>query len=354
MSRERERPRHLSPIGGVRLSGSERREGEPLPVSVFMFPGQGRPSQVVRVAEELWRSYSLVKKMYQDASNVLGYSLDEKSFHEQQLLEKTEFAQPAIFVGTLAAYRVYEQESKTKKGREKGFNSGPTFLAGHSVGEIAAAVASGALSFLNGVDMIKVRGEAMQKASDIQETGMMPVIGTKENLKEFFKEFPTIDLCLINAEKLVVIGGPLDDLRKASEWLRGHKMRSLGLLDVSAAFHSRYMEPARSAITQKIQNTVFTRAETPIVVVENGKAKTIQDPWDIKKELVEQTTQTFDWNSRLSFINNQNTAETVELAQEDLSEIIKRANGGAYERITTRLGAFVGSRWRRTPTPQVG
>jgi len=347
MVREKE-PRRISPLRGVTRVGpsSESREGEPSPVSAFFFPGQGKPLEIVKVAEGLYRTYTLVIKMYEDASEVLGYSLADMSFNQQEKLEKTQYAQPAIFVATLAAHRVYEQESRTKKGKESGFTQ-PTFFAGHSVGEFAAAVASGSLSFLNGVNIIGVRGKAMQEACDAQETGMDAIIGiTEEQLREFLTQFPTIDLCLINSQQQIVVGGPVGDLKEGRNWLKNSKIRTMNLKGANGAFHSRYMLPAKEEIAGIIEKTIFVKANVPLVVEKNGKAETIQNPKSIKTELAYQTNNTFNWRTRTDYVSSQQTTETVELAHTDLSEIIKKSSGGDYKSIITHLGVFIGSRWQ--------
>ena len=347
----REKEPRISPLSGVTRVGSslESREGEPLPVSAFFFPGQGKPLEIVSVAEELYNKYSLVQAMYEKASEVLGYSLADISFNQQEELKKTQYAQPAIVVGALAAYRVYQNESKTKKGREGGFNSVPSVFAGHSVGEFAAAVAIGSLSFLNCVNIIGVRGKAMQEACDAQETGMDAVIGiTEEQLTKFLKQFPTIDLCLINSQQQIVVGGPVEDLKKGRIWLKEFGVKAVNLKGANGAFHSRYMLSAEEEIAGIIEKTVFVKANTPIIVVEGGVAKTIQDPKDIKRELINQTDRTFDWRGRTDYVSSQKPTETVELAHTDLSEIIKKSSGGEYESIITRLGVAIGSRWRPT------
>lgn len=342
-----ERERNLSPILHVQSQTQETREGQQPSVSVPLFPGQGKPREIVGVAQGLYRSYKSVRRMYEDASEVLGYSLGELSFSNQDELKYTRFAQAAIFVGSLAAYRVYQHESK-RKGSD--FNSVPSFLAGHSVGEFTAVVASGALNFLKGVDIIKVRGETMQEACDARETEMyIATRFTGEQLQEFLREFPNIDLCLINADGLFVVGGPAEDFGREdiNKWIKDRKVRLRLLEGANGAFHSRYMSSAKDAIEKKIQNTFFTVAKIPLVVVdENGEAKTIQDPEDIKRALIYQTNATFDWRRRANFISEQGATEIVDLADTDLSIMIKNSLGGAYENITTRLGMFIGSRWK--------
>lgn len=353
MHRER-----LSPIRTVSYVGREGREREPSSDFAYLFPGQGKPEEIVQTAKKLFEKYSLVRGMYRDASNVLGFNLIDVSFNDdrKEELRNTNPAQSAIFVGTMVAYEVYKKEHG---------NAIPKYVAGHSVGQFAAAVASGAVSFLNMVEVIGVRQEAMQGAcytdtktgmpTEHPTTGMTALIVRKENaqeleenLREFFEleQFKAIDLCLKNSRQQVVIGGPLDDLKIAGNWFKEHKVRPIAL-KVSGAFHSRYMTLARDAIAEILERTVIQKAK--ILIVGNGGASMVQYPQEIRYQLTDQTNSIYDMKGILDYLSSQGMNEAIELGHDDLSKTMQNIGGGNTESIMSRLGVFVGSRWKSSP-----
>lgn len=215
--------------------------------TVFLFSGQG--SQYVGMAKELCEQSLSAKNIFDTAEKVLGFDLAEICFNSsEETLSKTIYAQPAIMATSLCAFEV---------AKEKGIIA--TAVAGHSLGEYAAMVASGMLSVEDGFKVIKARSEAMQKASENSSGAMCAIIGlSAEEVEEVCE---SIDGYVIpvnyNSSAQTVIAGDVDAIEKAIVAFTEMKAKAIKL-NVSSAFHSKLMKGAADEFYLTIKDVKFS------------------------------------------------------------------------------------------------
>ncbi|MCD7773125.1 MAG: ACP S-malonyltransferase [Ruminococcus sp.] len=216
--------------------------------NVFLFSGQG--SQYVSMASELYNLSDNAKKVFDTANEILGYDLKSIVFDgPAEELNKTMYSQPAIMATSLAAF-----EAVREKGVE--FEA----VAGHSLGEYAAMVASGMVSFVDGFKLIKARAEAMQKAAEENEGAMCAVIGLSSDEVEKVCAETEGYVVAVNYNSLVqtVIAGEVSAVDKAVERFTELKARCMRL-NVASAFHSKLMQSAADEFIKTAQTITFNQ-----------------------------------------------------------------------------------------------
>lgn len=214
--------------------------------NMFLFSGQG--SQYVGMAKELCDKYSNAKKIFETANEILGYDLSEVTFNgPAEELNKTVNSQPAIMACSLCALEAVKSEGVTFDG-----------VAGHSLGEYAAMVASGMLSLDDGFKVIKARAEAMQKAAEANKGAMCAIIGL--SAEEIEKTCEEIDGYVVpvnyNSTVQTVVAGDIDAVDRAISEFTEKKARCMKL-NVASAFHSKLMQSAADEFYDKIKDVKF-------------------------------------------------------------------------------------------------
>lgn len=214
--------------------------------NMFLFSGQG--SQYVGMAKELCDKYPGAKRIFETANEILGYDLAEVTFNgPAEELNKTVNSQPAIMACSLCALEAVKAEGIAFDG-----------MAGHSLGEYAAMVASGILSLDDGFKVIKARAEAMQKAAEANKGAMCAIIGL--SAEEIEKTCEEIDGYVVpvnyNSTVQTVIAGDVDAVDKAIEVFTDKKARCMKL-NVASAFHSKLMQSAADEFYDKIKAVKF-------------------------------------------------------------------------------------------------
>lgn len=233
----------------------------------FLFSGQG--SQYVGMAKELLEMFPDLQYIFDTASEILGFSLSEKCFNStEEELAKTEFAQPAIMATSLVAF-----EAVKKLG------IAPSMVAGHSLGEYAAMVASGMLSLEDGFKIIKERAAAMGKCAANQDGAMAAVIGlSAEEIEEALKAVSGYVVPVnYNSPIQTVIAGETASVDEAVKMFSEMGKKAVKLA-VSAAFHSKMMQPAADDFTKAIADFTFKAPEIPFYSnVLGGELKDFSD-----------------------------------------------------------------------------
>lgn len=264
---------------GTPMSGHEHHDpSEPAFTTAVLFPGQG--SQQRGMGKDLFGAYP---DLVREADDVLGFSIERLCLDDPDgHLARTDFAQPALFVVNALSWHRFLDETGTDPGR--------VLLAGHSLGEICALYASGALTFRDGVRVVRTRGLAMAEARD---GGMAAVIGLSEDeVRRLLQErgFDDIDVANINSAEQIVVSGPSERVPSVREAVVDAGGR-FAPLRVSGAFHSRYMAPAQAGLARFLADVPF--GEPAVPVLSNVTARPYAD--DPRSLLVEQLVRPVRW-----------------------------------------------------------
>ncbi len=252
----------------------------------FIFPGQG--SQKVGMIKDIYEAYPVVKHLFEEADDALGFSLTKLCFDgPDEDLMMTCNTQPAILTASTACARVLKQE-----GWE------PDIVAGHSLGEYSALVASGALRFADAVRTVRQRGPFMQEAVPLGEGSMAAILGLEDNkIKEICQTVSNkvgpVQAVNFNCPGQIVIAGAAKAVETAADELKAAGAKRAILLHVSAPFHSTLMEPAAKRLAAVLDTIHIADAEIPVVANVNGALETAAD--DIKEALIKQAASPVLW-----------------------------------------------------------
>jgi [acyl-carrier-protein] S-malonyltransferase len=252
--------------------------------TAFIFPGQG--SQYVGMGKDLFENEPKAKTLFERADAALGYSLSRICFDgPEENLQQTKNTQPAIFVHSMAAFELVK-ESRSM-----------TMTAGHSLGEYSALVAAGALSFEDGLTLVRTRGELMQKAGLAQPGTMAAIVGLGSGIiEEVCAEASAegvVQPANFNSPGQVVISGSSAAVRKAMELAKTRGAKLAKELPVSGAFHSPLMESACEGLRAALERTEMHDARVPVYA--NVTARPVRDAKEIRELLFRQLTHPVRW-----------------------------------------------------------
>ena len=247
----------------------------------YLFPGQG--SQFVGMAKDLYEQHESIQSLFKHANEILGFDISKVMFEgPEEELKKTEITQPSIFLHSIAEVRLGGDQFE------------PDMVAGHSLGEFSALVANGALSFEDGLKLVRQRALAMQEACDLEPSTMAAIIGLDDEVViNVCAEVEDVVPANFNCPGQVVISGSVNGVKQASEELKEAGARLTVPLKVAGAFHSPFMEPARKQLEIAIAETTFHQPTCPVYQNVNGKPVT--DPAEIKANLIAQLTEPVLW-----------------------------------------------------------
>lgn len=270
-------------------------------MKAFVFPGQG--AQFVGMGKDLYDASQEARSLFAQANGILGFDITELMFSgTPEDLRQTKVTQPAVFIHSVI------------KAKTLGNDFDPAMVAGHSLGEFSALTAAGALSFEDGLRLVSKRAMAMQKACEIQESGMSAVLGLADSVVE--------DVCRsisdavivpanYNCPGQIVISGSKEGLAMAAEQLKAAGAKRVLPLAVGGAFHSPLMEPARLELAEAIAETHFS---TPICpVYQDVTAEAYTEPSIIKDNLIAQLTSPVKWTQIVLNMISAGADEFIEL-----------------------------------------
>jgi [acyl-carrier-protein] S-malonyltransferase len=263
----------------------------------FLFPGQG--SQAVGMGAELADAFAAAREVFQEVDEALGQNLSRlmRSGPEDQLT-LTENAQPALMAVSLAVMRTLEREFGV--GIERA-----GFVAGHSLGEYSALAAAGAISVADTARLLKLRGQAMQRAVPVGEGAMASLIGPKTDValaEAAAKAGSAVGVCVVandNNQGNVVISGGKAAVDLAIEAAKGLGARAIPL-NVSAPFHCPLMQPAADEMAAALAQAAILAPRAPLVA--NVTARPTLDPEAIRRMLVEQVTGRVRWRESMLWL----------------------------------------------------
>lgn len=248
----------------------------------YIFPGQG--AQFPGMAKELYENNATAREMLEKANDILGFRITDIMFEgTPEELKETKVTQPAIFLHSVVLAKCLPDFA-------------PDMVAGHSLGEFSALVAAGAMDFEEGLKLVSIRAQAMQKACEMNPGTMAAVIRlSADRIEEICAstEEGIVVAANYNCDDQIVISGEKAAVEAACIRLKEAGARRALILPVGGAFHSPLMEPARAELAEGIEKAVF---HTPICpVYQNVTAKPSTDPAEIKANLLAQLTSSVKW-----------------------------------------------------------
>lgn len=269
-------------------------------MKAYVFPGQG--AQFVGMGKELYESSALAKELFEQANQILGFSITDIMFNgTDEDLKQTNVTQPAIFLHSVILAKVLGDHFK------------PDMVAGHSLGEFSALVAAGAISFEDGLKLVSKRANAMQKACEIQPSTMAAILG--------LDDFTVEDICQrvsdvvvpanYNCPGQLVISGSIAGIDKACELLLAAGAKRAIKLNVGGAFHSPLMEAAKIELEAAIVSTEIKQPICPIY--QNIDAKAYLDVASIKHNLITQLTGPVRWTQTIQKMLAAGASEFIEV-----------------------------------------
>ncbi len=250
----------------------------------LVFPGQA--SQYVGMAKDIYDKHESIKQMYATANEILGFNVAKVSFNGPlEDLTKTKITQPALFVTSAAFFSLLPD----------GFEFEMT--AGHSLGEFSALYAAGVLSFEDALAIVKVRAEGMQAAGKAHKGTMAAILNqSREQVAKICENGSkrgVVQPANYNSPGQIVISGDVEGVHFAMEVAKSMGVRKVIGLNVSGAFHSPLMAPAKAGLAEAIGKATFHPARVPVIA--NVNAQPVTDPDQIKQNLIDQLENPVLW-----------------------------------------------------------
>ena len=268
-------------------------------MKAYIFPGQG--AQFSGMGLDIFEKYPDAQDLFLKANDILGFNITDVMFEgSAEDLKETKVTQPAIFIHSIALKSVMTDFA-------------PAMVAGHSLGEFSALVASGALSFEDGLKLVSQRAQAMQKACEIQPSTMAAVLGLEDTVvEEVCEQTPGVVVAAnYNCPGQLVISGEIEAINKACETMKEKGARRALVLPVGGAFHSPMMEPAREELAAAIEATSFKNPVCPIY--QNVTATAITDASQIQANLIAQLTAPVRWTQTIQQMIADGGTEFIEV-----------------------------------------
>ncbi len=269
--------------------------------TALLFAGQG--AQVVGMGKDLAERHPSAKSWFDHANGTLGYDLASICFNGPDAeLTKTENAQPGIFLVSWVAFQLL---------KERVPNLAFQATAGLSLGEFTALTAAGAMSFDDGLRVVRQRGKFMQEACDLTKGGMAAVMGLEEAPTREVCQQAGVALANLNCPGQIVISGAADKIAQACDLAKAKGAKRALPLPVAGAYHSPLMESAQPKLNAELGHATI---QTPAVpVISNVTARPHLDPQSIRTRLVEQVTSSVRWEDSIRYLLAEGFTRFIEL-----------------------------------------
>lgn len=268
-------------------------------MKAYVFPGQG--AQFTGMGKDLYDNSTVAKELFEKANQILGFDITKIMFEgSAEELKETKVTQPAVFLHSVIMAKVLDIK--------------PDMVAGHSLGELSALVASNTVSFEDGLSLVSKRAMAMQKACEMNPSTMAAVIGlADEKVEEICAsiEGEVVVAANYNCPGQLVISGSNAGIEKACELMKAAGAKRALPLVVGGAFHSPLMQPAKEELAKAIEATTFNKPVCPIYQNVSTIAET--DPATIKANLVKQLTSPVKWTQCVQHMIADGATEFIEV-----------------------------------------
>jgi [acyl-carrier-protein] S-malonyltransferase len=290
----------------------------------FIFPGQG--SQYAGMGKDLAENFKVAAHIFEEADDALGFKLSTLCFEgPDDELKLTANTQPAILTASIATLRVLQAETPLAAD----------YLAGHSLGEYSALVASGAMQFADAVRTVRARGTFMQEAVPVGVGSMAAILGVEADvLAEICAEAAqgeVVSAANFNSPGQIVIAGHSSAVHRAIEIAKARGFRKAMLLPVSAPFHSSLMVPAGERLAQVLDKVEISPLAAP--VVSNVEAKANSDATRVKPLLVRQVSAPVLWDASVQEMTANGVTTFIEIGPgKVLAGLVKRIEKSAGTR----------------------
>jgi [acyl-carrier-protein] S-malonyltransferase len=266
---------------------------------------------------KLFEASEQARRRFHEAREVLGFDLPEIMFHgTDDDLRRTSVTQPAIYVHSVVLAEVMNICAEA------------SMAAGHSLGEFSALAAVGALDFAEGLRLVSIRANAMQKACDLAPSTMAAIVGLDDAVVEqLCAEVPNVVAANYNSPGQLVISGSIEGVEQAIALARSRGAKIAKQLAVNGAFHSPFMEPARAELATALSGARIVAPAVPIYQNVDGLPHT--DPEQIRENLVRQLTAAVRWTQTVRAMAAAGATRVIELGQgKVLSGLTKRIEAG--------------------------
>jgi [acyl-carrier-protein] S-malonyltransferase len=289
--------------------------------TAFLFPGQG--SQVLGMGSELSSKYPVARATFEEADQILGFSLSNIMWEKEDELNDTANTQPALFVHSIAAWRVFSEIAPEFE---------PASVAGHSLGELSALVVGKSISFEDGLRLVRRRGELMRHAGEIAPGGMAAILGLdipvlEKICAEASEGDEAIQVANDNCPGQVVISGAKPALKRALTLATEAGARRALPLAVSIAPHSSLMSAIQAEFDEAVENVEIREAS--LLVVGNVGAKPLSIIAEIEADLRAQLTSRVRWTESIQYMISQGVETFVELGSRNvLTGLLRRIDRG--------------------------
>ena len=285
-----------------------------------IFPGQG--SQIVGMGKEFYTKFDTVKKFFNDADEILGFSISNLILEgPKDKLDLTENTQPAIFLVGYSIFQLLKKEFNIDLNKAN-------FFAGHSLGEYTALASANALSFSDTLRILKIRGNAMQSAVPKGEGGMVAVLGSEiEKIEKIIEDNKHKYECFIandNSNGQLVVSGNNNEIEKFILDLKTNSIKNIRL-PVSAPFHCKLMKKATDIMSNEIEKLEFK--DPTNILISNVTAKEITSSSLLKDLLIKQIESRVRWRESVILMINKGVSQFIEIGPgKVLSGLIKRTD----------------------------
>ncbi|MFN0203970.1 MAG: ACP S-malonyltransferase [Bacteroidia bacterium] len=290
-------------------------------MKAVVFPGQG--AQYVGMGKNLYEQSALAREMFAQANEILGFDITALMFEgTDEDIRRTSVTQPAIYLHSVITARV------------NGLDKTAEMVAGHSLGEFSALAVAGAFRFEDGLRLVAIRANAMQKACDLQVSSMAAILGMEDAAVEAVCAEIKGEVVVpanYNSPGQLVISGSKEGIAQAILLAKEKGAKRAIELQVNGAFHSPLMEPARLELAEGIEVTKFENAKIP--VYQNFTALPHQDKLDIKSNLLQQLTAPVKWTQSVKKMLEDGATEFIEAGPGNvLVGLVKKVDRGVVTR----------------------